>query len=95
MKTKTLGTVLPTSKSLAINDRYAGEQKRKQNAVAQAHFVLRTLAATKVGDETRYYLDADHYAIVGYNDLRVKWFERRKGEFYSITEKEIKNLIVK
>lgn len=82
MKTHTLGTVLPTKKSLETNDRCFENLKAEQNQIANSSDILKNAEKIEVGGETRYYI-GNKYAIVGRNK-KVMWFEVRKDGDYPI-----------
>ena len=68
-----LGTILPTAKSLAINDECARKEAAMKARVAAGDARLRNCDRRVVGGEVRYYDTVDQYAIVG-RDGQVKWF---------------------
>jgi hypothetical protein len=76
-----LGCVLPTRKSLAINDSYAKNLAENQRKVAEAE--LSEFPSRYIHGETRYYKTPTIWAIVG-RDLTVKWFETRTDGDYRI-----------
>jgi hypothetical protein len=82
MKTHSLGTVLPTKKSLEINDRYFNDLRAEQNKIANSTDILKDAEKIEVGGEIRYYI-GNKYAIIGRNK-KVMWFEVRKDGDYSI-----------
>lgn len=80
MKTMKLGTILPTKESLAINDAYALEQAKLNDAFAAEHMAQHDQKL--VAGEVRYYADATHYAVVRHQ--RARWFEVRADGDYAI-----------
>ena len=66
-----IGTVLPTRKSLEINDKYATQQAAMKESVARAE--LAHCERRVIGGEVRYYDTTDQYAIVS-RQGRVMWF---------------------
>ncbi len=84
MKPKSLGTILPTAKSLAINDAYAIDLTEKQRQVAKQH--LSDCVSRIVGMEQRYYLRPTIYAIVD-RHLTIRWIEHRADGDYALKGK--------
>ena len=76
-----LGTVLPTKKTIAINNAHAVSTAKKQKSVAEKE--LSGLTTRFVCGETRHYKTATIWAIVG-RDMTVKWFETRADGDYRI-----------
>ena len=76
-----IGTVLPTMKSLAVNDLYASRINAKCEAVAKRELVGTTRKV--VGGEVRYYDTTDQYAIVS-RQGNVIWFAVRADGDYRI-----------
>lgn len=76
----TLGTVLPTAKSLARDkvhaSRIAAEQAKIGGALVGCH-------AKWAGGEVRYYRDGTTYAVVS-RSLQVRWFEVRNDGDYPV-----------
>jgi hypothetical protein len=68
---KTIGTVLPTKASLAVNDAYARRVARDKERIAEKK--LNGCTRRVVGGEVRYYDTADQYAIVSRQGA-VLWF---------------------
>jgi len=77
----TIGTILPTAKSLKINDQYAKDLATRQQTVANRK--LSNCDKQLVGGEVRYYSASDRYAIVG-RDLKVRRFIVRADGDYAI-----------
>ena len=77
----TLGTILPTAASMALNDRmYRKEQRDNANF---GDMTLSDCSIREVGGERRYYLTATKYAVV--RNRNARWFEVRADGDYSIS----------
>lgn len=74
-----LGTILPTKKSLAINDDYAKTMRQDKAKVGKF------LKGTKkvVGGEVRYYTSNSEYSIVS-STMKVLRFEVRADGDYAV-----------
>lgn len=72
----TLGTILPTAKSIAANERFAIAQTAKRQSIASASQELKGCVRKVVGGEVRYYDTTDQYAIVS-RQGKVIWFAVR------------------
>lgn len=79
----TLGTILPTAKSVACNERYAARVAADKARVAATDPRLRGCDRRVVGGEVRYYDTIDQYAIVGRGG-NVLWFAVRPDGDYRI-----------
>lgn len=88
-KPPALGTVLPTALDHARNDEYRRKRDEANDAIASAHPILRALIPSQVHGETRYHHPSGKYAVVGFNDGRVKWFEIRDDGHYATCAPEI------
>ncbi len=75
-----LGTVLPTARSLKLNDKWASNQS-KLNAIHAANN-LKNCTKRIVGSEVRYYATDSCYATV--RNQVVRWFEVRADGDYAI-----------
>lgn len=82
---KSLGTILPTAESLAINDSYAEKQKRLNFTYAENHSVLGVSPKVWERGEYRWIVSPTVYATV--RDQTARFFERRKDGDYSIKYK--------
>lgn len=80
---KALGTILPSEKSLQINDDFERKLKASQAFYAFGHPILRDCEATHEEGEVRYYTTQSCFAIVS-RSLKVLWFEIRKDGTYSV-----------
>lgn len=78
-----LGTVLPTREGLARADRHADRLSRSFQPVRDNLAVL-AVRITTDGFESKYWLDATHYAIVSPMTGKVTRFERRADGDYAI-----------
>ena len=74
---KTIGTVLPTQKSLAATDRYAKQVATVKNRVGRN---LRGCKKRNVGGEVRHYRTTNEYAVVNASG-NVLWFETREDGY--------------
>ena len=82
MKPRLLGTVLPTSKDFAINDRCFDEAQKIKNEIAISDPSLRNADKVVVSGGTRYYTASNKYAIVG-RDNKIRFFEVKKdGDYF-------------
>ena len=77
-----LGTILPTRKSIKTNERWARDNAIARDAIGNAE--LKDCERRTVGGEVRYYRNATQFAVVGLYDHRVKWFEHRGDDVYSL-----------
>jgi hypothetical protein len=78
---KTIGTVLPTAKSLKATKAYAKNLKNEQDKVAKE---LKGLRKVNEDGETRFYKGDNVYAVIG-RDLKIKWFEKRAdGHWWAV-----------
>ncbi len=66
-----LGTVLPTAKSIAINNAFAKRDFARRESIASRQ--LKDCTRRLVGGEVRYYDTTDQYAIVS-RQGKVLWF---------------------
>jgi hypothetical protein len=78
---KTLGTILPTAASLAVNDKYHRDDMARRESIASRE--LKGLDRRVVGGEVRYYDTTDQYAIVSRQGA-VLWFAVRADGDYRI-----------
>jgi hypothetical protein len=78
-KRMALGTILPTQKSLAIDNAYAIKTNQEKERIGK------NIKGTKknVGGEVRYYTSKNKYSIVS-NNLKVLRFEVRSDGDYPI-----------
>lgn len=83
---KPLGTILPTGKSIAADNRYYAEQLRKKAKLEKQE--LAGLEKRIVGMETRFYASETVYALVNHVSLKVLWFETRDDGDYSIPNRK-------
>ncbi len=70
---KTIGTVLPTSRDIAINNAFAKREAKEKERIASSTPELAGCDRRIVGGEVRYYDTTDQYAIVS-RQGRVLWF---------------------
>lgn len=77
---KALGTILPTKKSLQINESWHAQNEREKLRIASAAGLGKGIM---IEGERRYYQGANKYAIVSRN-LRVLWFEVRADGDYAL-----------
>lgn len=78
-----LGNILPTKKSLAINDRVFADNQQRQAQFAKSQ-KLDQFRREVVGMEVRFYKSETQYCIVNRSGNRILWFEIRGNETYSI-----------
>jgi len=79
--TRTLGTVLPTAKSLARGKAHASLIAAKQAEIGGALVGCRSKWA---GGEVRHYRNDTTYAVVS-RSLKVQWFEVRNDGDYPVS----------
>ena len=77
----TLGTILPTRKSIAATESYAKRKAAELKRVANRE--LANLDRRVVGGEVRYYDTTDQYAIVS-RQGHVMWFAVKADGDYRI-----------
>jgi hypothetical protein len=77
---RTLGTALPTAKSMADGDVHAASISTRQKQIGAK---LVGCTTQTVGGEVRYYKTSSSYAIVT-RSLAVRWFEARADGDYPI-----------
>jgi len=76
-----IGTILPTARSLELDDHYHATLERKKSAIGGA---IPDCTPCRVGGETRYYKTETLYAVIS-SSLAVLWFDRRAdGHDYAI-----------
>jgi hypothetical protein len=82
---QTLGTILPTRKSLAADKREYAAQQVRMEKVRCTSPELKGLERRKVGMEVRFYNGENQYAIVAQRGTHaILWFHRRAdGYWYS------------
>ena len=80
---ETLGTVLPTQKSLECSERHAKRVARENERTANSDQRLKGCTRKVVGGEVRYYDTTDQYAIVS-RQGEVLWFAVREDGDYRI-----------
>lgn len=73
---KMIGTVLPTAKSIKLNNDYAKKVAAKQEQVGKRIGGTRRI----VGGEVRWYKTSTEFAVVS-RDGQVKWFEIREDGY--------------
>ena len=83
MKTTTLGTILPTAKSLRMSDEFARREAERKDGIAKGDTRLIGCTRRVVGGEVRYYDTTDQYAIVARTG-KVIWFAVRPDGDYRI-----------
>lgn len=89
-----LGTILPTAASLRESDIWHAQNAADKVRFAKSHPVLSNCEKRTVGNEVRYYLRADRYAVVS-RDKRVRWFDvTASGDFASKRQEPSFNLQV-
>lgn len=91
MKNHTLGTVLPTAKSLAVNDRHHRGAVHRSANIAAASPDLKDAIRRTVGGEVRYYLNETTYATVPHGLFQVLFFEIRDDGDYWVATKPVKS----
>lgn len=84
MKPPSLGTILPTKSSLALDDAYAAKEKRLNSEYASRHPKLKGCPKVWEKGEFRWILSPTVYATV--RNQTAKFFERRKDGDYSVKE---------
>lgn len=77
----TLGTILPTRKSLEAGDRFAAKVAAEKDRIGRR--TLPHCTRKVVGGEVRYYDTTDQYAIVN-RQGQVIWFQVREDGDYRI-----------
>lgn len=80
IKTRALGTALPTAKSMADGDVHAARISAQQRQMGAA---LAGCRAHTVSGEVRYYKNSSGYAVVT-RSLTVRWFEVRTDGDYPV-----------
>ena len=76
------GTILPTSRSLALNKRHHANTEREKRKVGEK--LLGHLPTRQEAGETQYLDGPNRYAIIN-QSLRVQWFEKRAdGYWYAV-----------
>ena len=83
-KTMKLGTILPTSESLAIEDAWHRSRMRENESTARRN--LAGLDKRNEQGETRHYDGQNKYAVVTLNG-DIKWFERRADGYWYAMKK--------
>jgi hypothetical protein len=78
---KSLGTILPTKKSLKNSDDYALNLALEKGIFAAKH--LSGCKAKSLGNEVRYYKTPSLYAVVS-SSLKVLWFEVKSDGDYPV-----------
>ncbi len=79
----TLGTILPTAKTLRLADQYAKELAELKRDTAKRHG-LDLLDVRQEQGETRYYDGPNRYAVASKRPGVVLWFSKRNdGYFYA------------
>jgi hypothetical protein len=78
---KSLGTILPTKKSLKNEDDYALHLAKEKVKVASKK--LFGCKAKRLGNEVRYYKTPSLYAVVS-STFKILWFEVRSDGDYSV-----------
>lgn len=71
-----LGTILPTKKSLRLDEEYAKRVATEKDRIGNSSAELRNCTRKVVGGEVRYYDTTDQYAIVS-RQGKVIWFAVR------------------
>jgi hypothetical protein len=79
---KSLGTILPTAKSLAINDAHFEKEQRLNFTYADNHPLLGISPRVWEKGEHRWIIAPTIYAVVG--NQTAKFFERRHDGDYAI-----------
>ena len=77
---KPAGNILPTAKSIAVNNEYAQKDRENRRKASKRHGLIQFLEVSANG-ETRYYDGLSKYAIIG-RDMLPKWFEVREDGDY-------------
>jgi len=86
---KTLGTILPTSKSEAINEDYYRSRIAECDKVAKNSPMLHNCTVKTVGGEKRHYFTQSLYSVVGFQSGRILFFETRKDGDYPINKAKL------
>jgi hypothetical protein len=76
-----LGTILPTAKTLALDDKHAEAMRRRTDAIGKRE--LGHCERRVVGGEVRYYDTTDQYAVVSRQGT-ILWFAVREDGDYRI-----------
>ena len=86
---KTLGTILPTARSIALNDAWHAQRETERANIGASHPMLTNCERRNVGGETRYHFTGNLYSVVPMNGKGLRFFETRKDGDYAITQKQL------
>lgn len=84
MKPTSLGTILPTKKSIEADNRYSEDcQRRKANTESTSVSLRGTTKRFEKG-EWRFYISPNRFATISHDGRRVLWFECREDGDYAV-----------